>query len=111
VHIYYNEGKSRRLLGRYRIPSLEPVFPREPELSRTEERLLRGWLSQPEQVRKLQRCLEDTLFDMHKLADIAPRFADIAAEDVRPTLSFAYQWLDGSAEPRGVALKSLEQTA
>src|SRR5947208_3013986 len=81
VHVYYNEGRSRRLLGRYRIPTLEPVFPREPELNQTEERLVRGWLSQPEQVRKLQRCLEDTLFDMHKLADIAPRFAGIAAED------------------------------
>jgi hypothetical protein len=80
VHVFYNQGKSRRLLGRYRIPTLEPVFPGERELNRTEEGLLRSWLSQPEQVRKLQSALDSTLFDMHKVAGLANRFADITAE-------------------------------
>lgn len=80
VHVYYNQGRSRRLLGRYRIPTLEPVFPGARELNRTEEDLLRNWLSQPDQVRKLQDALNSTLFDMHKVAGFAERFAGITAD-------------------------------
>ena len=77
VHIYFNKGHSRKLLGRYRIPSLEPVFPSEPELNQTEIRELSDWLSQPEQIRKLNNALQDTLFDMDKVARLAPGFSRI----------------------------------
>jgi hypothetical protein len=49
VHVYYNQGR-RKLIGRYRIPTLEPVFASERELTGAEERALREWLSQEEQV-------------------------------------------------------------
>jgi hypothetical protein len=81
VHVYYNEGRSRRLLGRYRIPTLEPVFPTEPELNNAEIRALRGWLSHPEQVRKLQDCLQSTVFDLHRVAQLVPDMADVVTDD------------------------------
>jgi hypothetical protein len=81
VHVYFNEGHSRRLLGRYRIPTLEPVFGRERELNSAEIRALKEWLSQPEQIRKLQNALEDTLFDMNKIARLAPGYSDIVEDD------------------------------
>ena len=41
VHIYFNEGKKRKLVGRYRLPSLEPIFPKEPELTNNEIKILK----------------------------------------------------------------------
>jgi hypothetical protein len=81
VHAYFNHAHSRKPLGRYRIPTLEPVFPDEPELNNTEMRALREWLSLPEQQRKLQDALEDTLFDMDKVARLAPTFATVVKDD------------------------------
>ena len=81
VHVYFNEGHSRKLLGRYRIPSLEPIFPREPELNQSEIRALKEWLSQREQMRKLQDALEDTLFDMDKIARLVPAFSNIIEDE------------------------------
>jgi hypothetical protein len=82
VHIRFNEGHSRKLLGRYRLPSLEPVFPkREPELSSQEVEFLKKWLSEREQVRKLQRFLEETLFDMHKIGQLAERFGQVMTDN------------------------------
>jgi|ERR1700693_559386 len=77
VHVYFNQGQSRRLLGRYRLPTLEPVFPREPELNQTEMTFLRGWLSLPEQQRKLENCLRDSVFNLHKMGDLAARFGQV----------------------------------
>src|SRR6202035_3009002 len=79
VHVYKNEYRRRRLLGRYRLPGLEPIFPGEPELNERETKDLVSWLAQPEAMRKLNDCLKDTLFDTHKLAQIAPRFGNIDA--------------------------------
>ncbi len=82
VHVYYNEGQSRKLLGRYRIPTLEPVFPhRERELNNSELEALRNWLAQPNQVRKLQSCLESTVFDMARVASMVPQFSNILEEE------------------------------
>jgi hypothetical protein len=81
VHVYYNEGRFRgQLIGRFRIPSLEPVFSNERELNSTELAALRDWLGRPDQVKKLADCLESTLFDMARVAAMAPQFADIRSE-------------------------------
>ncbi len=81
VHFFYNEGPSRKLLGRYRIPTLEPVFPqREPELRTAELEALKYWLSQPSQVRKLQSCLESTVFDMARIASMSSQFSNIVED-------------------------------
>ena len=81
VHIRYNEGASRKLLGRYRLPSLEPVFPQnEPELNAREIEFLKTWLAEPKQVRKLQGFLAETLFDMHKIGQLAVRFGQVMTD-------------------------------
>ena len=80
VHVHYNEGKSRILLGRYRLPTLEPIFSRERELNKREQQMLREWLSKPEQVRKLQSCLEDTIFDMHRVLQFSPQFGQVMVQ-------------------------------
>jgi hypothetical protein len=80
VHVYRNEYQRRRLLGRYRLPGLEPIFPDEPELNQRETEELLSWMAQPAVMRKLNNCLKDTLFDTHKLAQAAPRFGTVAAE-------------------------------
>lgn len=80
VHIYKNEHRARRLLGRYHLPSLKPVFPNEPELNQREIKELAGWLSNPEIVRKLNAFLRETLFNMHKLASMSPQFGEIAVD-------------------------------
>lgn len=56
MQVYFNKGRSRRLLGRYRLPKLEPVFPSERELNQTKIRALREWLAKPE-LQKLETCL------------------------------------------------------
>jgi hypothetical protein len=81
VHIYKNEYHNRRLLGRYRLPSLEPVFLREPELSQDQIRELAGWLAEPQQVRKLQEALRDTLFNIHRLARISRQYGNVVPEN------------------------------
>jgi hypothetical protein len=81
VHVYYDQGQSRRLIGRYRIPTLEPVFAnKERELNQSEMRALRQWLAQPEQVKKLQDCLESTVFDLGKVASLVPEFGEVRVE-------------------------------
>ena len=80
VHVYFNQGHSRRLIGRYRLPSLTPVFLNEPELSGTEIQVLRRWLAQPEQLRKLNSCLRDTVFDIHRLARAIPEFGEVMTD-------------------------------
>jgi hypothetical protein len=77
VHVYLGTKKGRKLLGRYRLPTLEPIFQREPELNQHEINALREWLSQPEQIRKLNNCLEDTIFDLNKVAEQIPDFGEI----------------------------------
>ena len=78
VHIYFNEGKSRKLLGRYRLPSLEPVFPqKEPELNQREIEFIKDWLAKPKQQKKLEKFLKETLFDMHKIGDLAKKYGEI----------------------------------
>ena len=82
VHIYYNEGKNRRLLGRYRLPGLEPIFPvKEPELSKRETEFLKSWIAKPEQQKKLQKFLEETLFDMHKIGNLAKIYGQILTDE------------------------------
>jgi hypothetical protein len=80
VHVYYSEGRSRRPLGRYRLPSLEPVFPRERQLNQAEINLLQNWLAQPPQIEKLRHCLKDTVFNLHKISADIPRHGNIIAE-------------------------------
>lgn len=80
VHLYFNEGNSRRLMGRYRLPTLEPIFPKEPELGRREIEFLRDWLGKPEQVRKLEGFLRETLFNMHKIGELVPKYGEIETD-------------------------------
>jgi len=81
VHIYYNKGASRKLLGRYRLPTLEPIFPnKEPELSMNEINFLKEWLAEPKQQKKLQKFLEETLFDMHKIGELAKKYGQIMTD-------------------------------
>jgi hypothetical protein len=80
VHVYKNEYQNRKLLGRYRLPGLEPIFSNEPELNERETKELVQWLAQPEIMRKLNNCLKDTLFDTHKLAKAAPKFGAVSSE-------------------------------
>src|SRR2546428_9363898 len=80
VHVYYSKGHSRKLIGRYRIPGLDPVFRGEQELNQQEREALGRWLSQPEQIRKLEGCLRDTLFDINRVASAAIREGDVVAE-------------------------------
>lgn len=81
VHVYKNEFRRRKLLGRYRLPTLEPVFPNEPELSQSEINELAGWLVLPDQLKKLQAFLEQTLFNIHQLARISLRYGNIVPEN------------------------------
>lgn len=81
VHVFFNQGQSRRPLGRYRLPTLEPVFPsKERELSGREIKFLKDWLAEPEQLKKLQKFLDETIFDMHKIGKLAYRFGEILTE-------------------------------
>lgn len=50
VHVYFNKDKSRRLLGKYRLPSLEPLPGSIRELNNAEIELLGGWLAQEPQL-------------------------------------------------------------
>ena len=90
VHVFYNEGKRRKLLGRYRVPSLEPVFPSVPELNRTETNALREWLGQPEQIRKLENMLNDTVFDLHRVGRLIWNPEIISNMDIQRDKSETY---------------------
>ena len=81
VHVYKNEYRRRRKLGRYRLPTLKPVFPNEPVLTQGQIKKLAGWLADPQQVTKLDAFLKETLFNMHKLARIAPQFGEVRLEN------------------------------
>lgn len=80
VHVYFND-KGHNKLGRYRLPTLEPVFPNEPELRNSEIKALRDWLGEDEQIRKLTAFLKATLFDLHKMARLVPAFSEVMRED------------------------------
>lgn len=58
VHVYKNEYKNRRLLGRYRLPGLQPVFASEPELNERETRELLEWLAAPAINEEAKQLLE-----------------------------------------------------
>lgn len=70
VHVrFYGGGVLYgRLLGRFRIPSLEPLPGTKNILTQSEINSLREWLSDERQIRKLQDCLSSTVFDSHQLA-------------------------------------------
>jgi hypothetical protein len=81
VHIYFNEKNSRKFLGRYRLPSLAPIFPKkEPELNNREIEFLKKWLSEPKQQGKLQNFLKETLFNMHKIGELTNKFGEIETD-------------------------------
>ncbi len=67
VHVYYNEGKSRKLLGKYSMIKLKPLPGSKYQLSNKEKEILRSWLSKPEQIKKLQDCLKSTVFNTHEV--------------------------------------------
>jgi len=67
VHVYYNEGKSRELRGKYSMIKLKPLPGSEYQLSNKEKEILRDWLSEPRQKKKLQDCLESTVFNTHEI--------------------------------------------
>ena len=68
-------------MGRYRLPTLEPVFPqKERELNNREIEFIKSWLAKPEQQKKLQNFLEETLFDMHKVGELAKHYGEIITD-------------------------------
>jgi hypothetical protein len=87
VHVWKNEYRHRKLLGRYRLPSLEPIFQGSPELNETEIKELAGWLKEPGQLAKLQGFLRETLFNIHKFAKMSPMSSErLDLKRARPTL-------------------------
>lgn len=71
VHVYYNEGNSRKLLGKYRIPGLEPLPGTKYELNNGEHAHLKEWLDKPEQIKKLEDCAKSTVFNLNAIAKSA----------------------------------------
>lgn len=49
--------------------------------SSSEITALRQWLAQPEQIRKLQDCLQSTVFDMGRVAGLVPEYGDVVEHD------------------------------
>lgn len=81
VHVYHTYKFGRKLVGRYRLPTLEPIFTNEPVLNQTEIQELRKFLQQPEIVKKLNNCLKDTIFNLHELTKQIPAFGEIMTEE------------------------------
>ena len=100
VHVYLGHKLGRKSLGRYRLPTLEPVFPKEPELNQTEISELSKWLSQPEQIKKLKNCLEDTIFNMHKVVEQIPAFGEIMTAEGETYLNIRIPISRRLGEPR-----------
>jgi len=70
VHAYFNKSGAPfgKLLGKFRIPSLEPLSGVKHVLTHSEIKFLKLWLNESEQVKKLQDCLESTMFSSHDIA-------------------------------------------
>ncbi len=82
AHVNYNEGKRRKLIGRYRLPGLEPVSPKkEPELTAREQAFIKDWLGQDKQQKKLANFLKETLFDMHKIKPLIQEYGEIETDE------------------------------
>jgi transcription initiation factor IIF auxiliary subunit len=77
VHVYYAEKTNRKLLGHYHIPALEPIIPAELNLNEIERKVLSEWLHQPEQVIELQNCLNEPVFNLHKIAQQMPEVGKV----------------------------------
>ena len=67
VHVYYNEGKHRKPLGKYSMIKLKPLPGSKYQLSNKEKEILKSWLSDPQQKKKLQDCLESTVFNTNEI--------------------------------------------
>lgn len=67
LHFYYNKKNSRKLIGKYRIPSLTSLPGTEHDLNNNEIEFLNEWLIQKKQINKLQQALEETLFNMDEV--------------------------------------------
>jgi len=81
VHVYYNKGRrGGRLLGRYRIPGLEPIF-EAPELNSAGRDELLAWLRLPEQHKKLETALRGTLFDLDRVASAATQLGEVQSDE------------------------------
>jgi hypothetical protein len=80
VHIYYSEKGRAKLLGRYRLPTLEPIYTGR-ELNGIEINMLKDWLAKEEQLKKLKNCLKDTIFNLHEIAQQIPKFSSIITEE------------------------------
>ncbi len=80
VHVYFNEGKSRKLLGRYRLPGLDPIFStKEPQLNNAEEEAIREFLADPRNLKKIQDMAALTVFDLGKVGAKMQAFAEVGA--------------------------------
>jgi hypothetical protein len=72
VHVYYNsKGPYGKPLGKYRIPSIEPLPGTKQKLNESEIEALRNWLNQDEQMKKLNDCLKSTVFSSHEIGKSA----------------------------------------
>ena len=72
VHVYYNsKGGYGKPLGKYRIPSLEPLPGTKQKLNETETKALKNWLNQDNQMKKLHDCLKSTVFSSHEIGKSA----------------------------------------
>lgn len=73
LHLFLNVKNSRKLLGKFKIPSLEQLPGDKHDLTNKEYTFIANWLKQPQQERKLTKALELTLFNLH---DVAGRVAE-----------------------------------
>lgn len=73
IHFFRNMRKSRKLIGKYEIPSLEPLPGKYPPLSNREHKFIEETLGTKEFRNKLQNALNETMFSIHKLAERAAK--------------------------------------
>jgi len=77
IHFSKNKGKSRELLGRYEIPSLEPLPGSHHKLSNQEHKYIEETLSNDLFKTKIQNALKETMFSLNKLAERAAQNAHL----------------------------------
>jgi len=67
LHLFYNIRYSRKPIGKFRIPSLEPLPGINHNLTNKEYEFIKKWLNEEQQKIKLQHALKMTLFNSHQL--------------------------------------------
>ena len=69
IHFYKDIKKKRMLIGKYSLPSMEPLQNTNHELSKTERKFIQETLTEKKFRNKLQKALEETFFNLHKMSE------------------------------------------